>query len=118
MAREYDIIEDLVIQASLYKEELEDEDDAVNLLTIHKSKGLEFTAVMIIDLAEGCLPSFRSTTPKEIEEERRLMFVAATRAKDYLFMLYPQNQIINGQSKYVKISRFIKEIDPSLITRF
>ncbi len=118
VAREYDIIEDLVIQASLYKEELEDEDDAVNLLTIHKSKGLEFTAVMIIDLAEGCLPSFRSTTPKEIEEERRLMFVAATRAKDYLFMLYPQNQIINGQSKYVKISRFIKEIDPSLITRF
>lgn len=118
VAREYDTIEDLVIQASLYKEELEDEDDAVNLLTIHKSKGLEFTAVMIIDLAEGCLPSFRSTTPKEIEEERRLMFVAATRAKDYLFMLYPQNQIINGQSKYVKISRFIKEIDHNLITRF
>ena len=118
VAREYDTIEDLVIQASLYKEELEDEDDAVNLLTIHKSKGLEFTAVMIIDLAEGCLPSFRSTTPKEIEEERRLMFVAATRAKDYLFMLYPQNQIINGQSKYVKISRFIKEINPNLITRF
>lgn len=118
VAKEYDTIEDLVIQASLYKEELEDEDDAVNLLTIHKSKGLEFTTVLIIDLAEGCLPSFRSTTPKEIEEERRLMFVAATRAKDYLFMLYPQNQIINGQSKYVKISRFIKEIDPNLITRF
>ena len=73
---------------------------------------------MIIDLAEGCLPSFRSTTPKEIEEERRLMFVAATRAKDYLFMLYPQNQVIGGQSKYVKMSRFLKEIDPSLITRF
>ena len=118
VAKEYDIIEDLVIQASLYKEELEDDEDAVNLLTIHKSKGLEFTAVMIIDLAEGCLPSFRSTTPKEIEEERRLMFVAATRAKDYLFMLYPQNQIIGGQSKYVKMSRFLKEIDPSLITRF
>lgn len=118
VAKEYDTIEDLVIQASLYKEELEDEDDAINLLTIHKSKGLEFTAVMIIDLAEGCLPSFRSTTPKEIEEERRLMFVAATRAKDYLFMLYPQNQIINGQSKYVKISRFVKEINPNLITRF
>ena len=46
------------------------------------------------------------------------MFVAATRAKDYLFMLYPQNQVIGGQSKYVKISRFLKEIDPNLITRF
>ena len=118
VAKEYDNVEDLVIQASLYKEELEDESDAVNLLTVHKSKGLEFTAVFIIDLAEGCLPSYRSVNPKEIEEERRLMFVAATRAKDYLFMLYPQNQVINGQSKYVKISRFLKEIDPKLITRF
>ena len=118
VAKEYDNIEDLVIQASLYKEELEDDSDAVNLLTVHKSKGLEFTAVFIIDLAEGCLPSYRSINPKEIEEERRLMFVAATRAKDYLFMLYPQNQVINGQSKYVKISRFLKEIDPKLITRF
>lgn len=118
VAKEYDNVEDLVIQASLYKEELEDESDAVNLLTVHKSKGLEFTAVFIIDLAEGCLPSYRSVNPREIEEERRLMFVAATRAKDYLFMLYPQNQVINGQSKYVKISRFLKEIDPKLITRF
>ena len=118
VAREYETIEDLVVQASLYKEELDDDSDAVNLLTVHKSKGLEFTAVFIIDLAEGCLPSYRSVTPKEIEEERRLMFVAATRAKDYLFMLYPQNQVIAGQSKYVQISRFLKEIDPSLITRF
>lgn len=118
VAKEYDNVEDLVIQASLYKEELEDDSDAVNLLTVHKSKGLEFTAVFIIDLAEGCLPSYRSVNPREIEEERRLMFVAATRAKDYLFMLYPQNQVINGQSKYVKISRFLKEIDPKLITRF
>lgn len=118
VAKEYDSIEDIVIQASLYKEELEDDDDAVNLMTIHKSKGLEFTSVFIIDLAEGCIPSYRSTDPKDIEEERRLMYVAATRAKDYLFMLYPQNQTINGQHKYVKISRFLKEIDPKLITRF
>ena len=118
VAKEYNDIEELVVQASLYKEELDDDSDAVNLLTVHKSKGLEFKAVFIIDLAEGCLPSYRSTTPKEIEEERRLMFVAATRAKDYLFMLYPQNQVIAGQSKYVKISRFLKEIDPDLITRF
>lgn len=119
VAKEYETIEDLVIQASLYKEELDEEDtDAVNLLTVHKSKGLEFTAVIIVDLAEGTMPSFRSVSPKEIEEERRLMFVAATRAKDYLFMLYPQNQIIGGQHKYVKMSRFIKEIDPDLITRF
>jgi DNA helicase-2/ATP-dependent DNA helicase PcrA len=64
------------------------------------------------------MPSFRAQSVQEIEEERRLMFVAVTRAKDYLFMIYPQNQKIGGQSQYVKISRFIKEIDSDLITRF
>lgn len=118
VAKEYDTLDDLISQAALYKEELEDDDDAVQLLTMHKSKGLEFKCVFLIDLAEGCMPSFRAQSVQEIEEERRLMFVAVTRAKDYLFMIYPQNQKIGGQSQYVKISRFIKEIDSDLITRF
>ena len=118
VAKEYINIDELITQASLYKEELEEEEDAVQLLTMHKSKGLEFKCVFIIDLAEGCMPSFRATSVQDIEEERRLMFVAVTRAKDYLFMLYPQNQKIGGQNKYVQISRFIKEIDSDLLTRF
>ena len=118
VAKEYINIDELITQASLYKEELEEEEDAVQLLTMHKSKGLEFKCVFIIDLAEGCMPSFRATSVQDIEEERRLMFVAVTRAKDYLFMMYPQNQQIGGQNKYVQISRFIKEIDSDLLTRF
>lgn len=118
VAKEYISIDELITQASLYKEELEEEEDAVQLLTMHKSKGLEFKCVFIIDLAEGCMPSFRATSVQDIEEERRLMFVAVTRAKDYLFMMYPQNQQIGGQNKYVQISRFIKEIDSDLLTRF
>jgi DNA helicase-2/ATP-dependent DNA helicase PcrA len=118
VAKEYINIDELVTQASLYKEELEEEEDAVQLLTMHKSKGLEFKCVFIIDLAEGCMPSFRATSVQDIEEERRLMFVAVTRAKDYLFMMYPQNQKVGGQNKYVQISRFIKEIDSDLLTRF
>ena len=118
VAKEYINIDELITQAALYKEELEEEEDAVQLLTMHKSKGLEFKCVFIIDLAEGCMPSFRATSVQDIEEERRLMFVAVTRAKDYLFMMYPQNQQIGGQNKYVQISRFIKEIDSDLLTRF
>lgn len=66
----------------------------VNLLTIHQSKGLEFKAVFIIGLNEGILPM------DEIEEERRLLYVAITRAKDYLYMLV---------NKEYKVSRFINE---------
>ena len=66
----------------------------VNLLTIHQSKGLEFKAVFIIGLNEGILPM------EEIEEERRLLYVAITRAKDYLYLLV---------NKEYKVSRFIVE---------
>lgn len=118
VAKEYTNIEDLVTQASLYKEEIPDEDDDyVNLLTMHKSKGLEFKVVILVDINEGTIPFFKATSQQEIEEERRLMYVAVTRAKDYLFMIYPQNQIIQGQPKYSKVSRFIKEIDQSLLVK-
>lgn len=118
VAQEYDNIEDLVMQASLYKDELEDEEDAVQLMTIHKSKGLEFKAVIMIDMAEGTLPFHKSIGDKrQLEEERRLAFVGVTRAEDFLFMIYPQNQIVAGQSKYVQMSRFLKEIDTNLIIK-
>lgn len=118
VAKEYDNIEDLIIQASLYKEELEDEeDDYVNLLTMHKSKGLEFKVVILIDMNEGTLPFFKATSVQDIEEERRLAYVAVTRAKDFLFMIYPQTQIVAGQPKYSKVSRFIKEMNQDLLIK-
>lgn len=118
VAKEYDNIEELITQAQLYKDEVEEDEDAVQLMTIHKSKGLEFKAVIMIDMAEGTLPFHKSLSDKmQIEEERRLAFVGVTRAQDFLFMIYPQNQVVGGQHRYVKMSRFLKEIDTDLIIK-
>lgn len=119
VAEEYDNIEELLMQASLYHEEINEEEDAVNLMTIHKSKGLEFEMVIIIDMCEGTVPHYKALQDaKQLEEERRLMFVATTRAKNFLFLMYPTIQMVQGQSKYSSPSRFIKEIDERRITKF
>ncbi len=64
---------------------------AVNLMTLHGAKGLEFQAVWIIGVIKGLLPHIQSQSPPQIEEERRLFYVGCTRAKDQLFILSPQN---------------------------
>jgi DNA helicase-2/ATP-dependent DNA helicase PcrA len=112
VASEYDNIEDLLVQASLYREDLEDKEDAVQLMTMHKSKGLQNKAVICIGLAEGIAPHFKALEdPKQIEEERRLCYVTMTRAEDYLFMTYPSMVKIQGRDSYAAPSRFLKEID-------
>ena len=112
VASEYDNIEDLLVQASLYREDLDDNTDAVQLLTMHKSKGKEYKAVIVIGCAEGISPHHKSLAePKQMEEERRLMYVAMTRAKDYLFMTYPSSVKMQGMDTYASPSRFLKEID-------
>ena len=115
---EYDNIEDLLIQASLYREDIEEDNNAVNIMTVHKSKGLEFEAVIMTNMCEGTFPHYKSLEDeRELEEERRLAFVGVTRAKNYLFMTYPQKQKIQGVPQYVKPSRFLREIDPKLVYR-
>ena len=112
VASEYDSIEDLLVQASLYREDVEDNTDAVQLLAMHKSKGLESKAVIITDLTEGIAPHHKSLeSPAQLEEERRLVYVAMTRAKDYLFMLYPSYVKMQGNDTYARPSRFLNEID-------
>jgi DNA helicase-2/ATP-dependent DNA helicase PcrA len=112
VAAEYDNIEDLLVQASLYREDVDSKTDAVQLLTMHKSKGLEFACVIVTDLNEGIAPHRKSLeSPAQLEEERRLVYVAMTRAKDYLFMLYPSSVKMQGRDTYAKPSRFLKEID-------
>lgn len=112
VASEYDNIEDLLVQASLYREDLDDNTDAVQLLTMHKSKGKEYKAVIVIGCAEGISPHHKSLAEqKQLEEERRLMYVAMTRAKDYLFMTYPSSVKMQGMDTYASPSRFLKEID-------
>jgi len=78
---------------------LEDEDYLI-LSTIHSAKGQEWKAVFILNVVDGCIPSDLATgTPEEIEEERRLLYVAMTRAKDELNLIVPQRFYTHGQAR-------------------
>ena len=116
VASEYESIEDLLVQASLYREDKDEDDDKVQLLTMHKSKGLEFKCVIVVGCSETICPHFKALDdPAQIEEERRLMYVAMTRAKDYLFMTYPSTIKAQGREQYVAPSRFLREIDKKYV---
>lgn len=87
--------------------------DSVTLMTIHSAKGLEFKNVFIVGVEENLLPSDMSyNEPGGIEEERRLFYVAITRARDNCFLSYALNRFRNGCSDNCRPSRFIKDIDP------
>lgn len=90
----------------------ENQEDRVNLMTVHASKGLEFSGVFVIGMEEGIFPSNKSShSPKELEEERRLAYVAMTRAIYYLNLSGANSRYIYGEQKIAKESRFLNEID-------
>ena len=94
------------------------EDDAgVTLMTVHTSKGLEFPVVFVVGLEETLFPSIRGygEDEKEIEEERRLCYVAITRAKDKLYLTCSKRRMTYGKTSYNPVSRFIKEIPVNLL---
>ncbi|MBK0392637.1 UvrD-helicase domain-containing protein [Ramlibacter algicola] len=85
--------------------------DAVQLMTVHSAKGLEFDAVFVTGLEEGLFPSERSMADYEgLEEERRLMYVAITRARKRLYLSYAQTRLLHGQTRYNVRSRFFDEL--------
>src|SRR5438128_2110896 len=92
------------------------DDDYLILSTIHSAKGREWKAVHVLNVVDGCIPSDMSTgTSEEIEEERRLLYVAMTRAKDHLHLVVPQRFYSHQQTKsgdrhvYAALTRFIPE---------
>lgn len=87
--------------------------DAVTLLTIHAAKGLEFTSVMVLAAEEGMLPHIRKSEAPDIEEERRLFYVAITRAKRDLTILYTKKR----RGEPAEVSRFVQEIPNKLLPR-
>lgn len=90
--------------------------DSVTLMTIHAAKGLEFSNVFVVGVEENLLPSsMGSGTPDEIEEERRLFYVAITRAKKFCMLSYAGNRYLNGQATSCRPSRFIKDINPQYL---
>jgi DNA helicase-2/ATP-dependent DNA helicase PcrA len=91
--------------------------EAVNLSSVHQAKGLEFHAVFVIWLTDGMFPSSRSLETRDaIEEERRLFYVAITRAKDELYLTYPHMRLNAGYGDmFQRPSRFLKEIPNQLV---
>ena len=85
--------------------------DAVHLMTIHAAKGLEFDHVYIVGLEEGLFPSMLSAEEENIEEERRLLYVAITRAKEYCSISFARYRAINGMTEYMIPSRFLRDLD-------
>ena len=96
------------------------EEECLTLSTIHSAKGLEWKAVFLIWMLDGKLPSARSVDdPEELEEERRLLYVTATRAKDRLVMTYPVNVFDRATGTVLsKPSRFVEEVPARLLPRF
>lgn len=93
-------------------------DDRVTLMTVHSAKGLEYDNVFVIGMEEGIFPGARSMdSPEDLEEERRLAYVAITRAKKKLYLSNASQRMLYGQTQRNLTSRFIKEIDIQLIDK-
>jgi DNA helicase-2/ATP-dependent DNA helicase PcrA len=92
--------------------------DAVHLMTLHSAKGLEFPTVFIVGLEEGILPHSRSMlSHAEMEEERRLMYVGLTRAKEKIYLLFTRQRSIFGSTQMNSPSRFLDDIPESLMQK-
>jgi DNA helicase-2/ATP-dependent DNA helicase PcrA len=86
--------------------------DTVTLMSIHSAKGLEFKAVYVVGLEENIFPSFQTlSSPEQVEEERRLFYVAITRAEEYLTLTYANSRYQYGNQRFNDPSRFVEEIN-------
>lgn len=111
-------LEDFLYEVSLVndKDEYSDETDKVSLMTVHSVKGLEFDIVFVIGLEEGVFPHMNSLySSYDVEEERRLCYVAITRAKEKLYLLNARRRVLFGNEQINPPSRFLGEIDKSLL---
>ena len=110
-----DFLQEVALLTDLDSEE-GDENDKVTLMTIHSAKGLEFPTVFVVGLEENIFPSPMCTNSmRELEEERRLLYVAITRAKKHCILTCAQNRFRYGRMEYDTPSRFIRDIDPELL---
>ena len=117
IANEYATLEEFTqsIAVNSDVDDTDEDSDKVTLMTMHSSKGLEFPYVIIAGAAEGIIPSRRSMMEDKLQEERRVFYVAMTRAKKKLAITYPKLMSSYGELKPMTASRFIGEIDPLLV---
>ena len=117
-SRSLKTLDEFLQQVLLYTSEDKDKDkdaDKVSLMTIHAAKGLEFPYVFVVGMEEQIFPSFLAMSRPELEEERRLFYVAVTRAEKQVTLSYAQTRFNNGQRMGGEVSRFVEEIDPQYI---
>ena len=117
-AQEAESIDQFLEQVSLVSDadEIDGDDSQVMLMTVHAAKGLEFPAVFIIGLEDGVFPHLRSLgEPLELEEERRLAYVALTRAQERLYLTHAWSRTLYGGTQYNPPSRFLDEIPDRLV---
>ena len=112
-------LEDFLDEISLVAdvEEHKEDKDVITLMTIHSAKGLEFKVVFVVGLEEGIMPHSMSLEEHGEEEERRLMYVAITRAKERLYLTNAKRRMLYGQTQSNPPSRFIDEINKALIDK-
>jgi len=110
-------LEEFLLEISLVSdiEEYKDDPNRVTLMTVHSVKGLEYPYVFVAGLEEGLFPHKNCYSPEEMEEERRLMYVAITRAMKKLYLTATRKRMIYGTESPSVLSRFVREIDPDLI---
>lgn len=109
-------LEEVALVADI--DDLENGSDYVVLMTLHSAKGLEFPNVYMAGMEDGLFPSYMTITsddPMEIEEERRLCYVGITRAKERLTLTGARMRMVRGETRYSKVSRFVKEIPEALL---
>jgi len=113
-------LEDFLLEISLVSDvnEYKDDKNRISLMTVHSVKGLEFNYVFVIGLEEGIFPHINSLMDNsEIEEERRLMYVAITRAREKLFLVNARMRTLYGREQANPPSRFLNEIDEKLLDK-
>lgn len=111
-------LEDFLLEISLISdvEEYKDDPNRISLMTVHSVKGLEFNHVFVVGMEEGIFPHMNSLMEtSELEEERRLCYVAITRAKDDLHLINARRRTLFGKEQINPVSRFIGEINKDLI---
>lgn len=109
-------LEELTLKSSTEKSE--NQEDQVRMMTLHNSKGLEFTAAFLVGMEEELLPHINSLDmPDAIEEERRLCYVGMTRAKQFLFLSASRYRYLWGMPRFMRPSRFLKEIPDQFLQK-
>lgn len=120
LAVEFEALEDFLEHVALVSDvdNFDGSADAVTMMTLHASKGLEFTTVFLTGLEEGLFPHLRALEDEsEMDEERRLCYVGMTRARKRLYLTHARQRIIHGGLTHTVASRFLREIDESILER-